>query len=200
VANRLHIFISVGPDLETEREVVGQAIASVPISLGWEIRYTPTRGERTDPTTEAVETCDFYALLLGADISAPMGCEFHTALRTGKRMVAFLREGPRTAAARIFVRQSRVAWRRFSSEEGLRPLLQKSIIGQILEYPEAYHITVGDWEKLSALHAELDEEALRGTEEAARWHGGAGRDAIIVSPEGDLPSEGVPIEGPVDSS
>jgi len=200
VANRLHIFISVGPDLETEREVVGQAIASLPISLGWEIRYTPLRGEWSDPTTEAVETCDFYALLLGADISAPMGSEFHMALRTGKRVVAFLKEGPRTAAARVFVKQSRVAWRRFSNEESLRPLLQKSVVDQILEYPEAYRTTVADWETLSALPAELDEQTSRGKEEATPWHGGAGRDAIVVSPQRDLPSEGVPIEGQHDSS
>ena len=38
MANRLHMFISVRPDLDSEREVVGQAIASLPMSLGWEIR------------------------------------------------------------------------------------------------------------------------------------------------------------------
>jgi hypothetical protein len=200
VANRLHIFISVGPDLETEREVVGQAIASLPISLGWEIRYTPIRGEWCDPTAEAVETCDFYTLLLGADISAPMGSELHTALRTGKRVVGLLKEGPRTAAARVFARESRVAWRRFRTEQSLRPLLQKPVVDQIMDNPNAYRITVADWETLSALSAELDEETSRGKEQVTPWHGGAGRDAVIVSPQRDLPSEGVPIEGQHDSS
>ncbi len=200
MADRLFIFVSVGPDLETEREVVGQAIASLPISLGWEIKYTPLRGQRSDPTIEAVANCDFYALLLGADISAPMGSELHAALTTGKRIVALLKEGPRTAAARFFATQSGVAWRRFDDQESLRHLLQKSVVEQILESPEAYRITVADWEALSALSAEVEKETSRGKEEATPWHGGAGRDAIIVSPERDLPSEGVPIGGGHDST
>jgi hypothetical protein len=121
VADRLHIFVSVGPDLETEREVVGQAIASLPISLGWEIKYTPSRGQRSDPTTEALTNCDFYALLLGADISAPMGSELHAALTTRKRIVALLKAGPRTVAARFFARQSQapVAEVRRGADTGL---------------------------------------------------------------------------------
>jgi hypothetical protein len=200
MADRLRIFVSVGPDLEAEREVVGQAIASLPISLGWEIKYTPFRGERSDPSAEVVANCDFYALLLGADISAPMGSELRTAMTTGKRIIAFLKEGPRTAAARFFARQSGVAWMRFGNEESLRRPLQKSVVGQILEAPEEYRITVADWEALSALSAELEEEPSRGREEATPWHGGAGGDAVIVSPERDLPSEGVLIGGGHDSS
>jgi hypothetical protein len=200
VAGRLRIFVSVGLDLETEREVVGQAIASLPVSLGWEIKYTPSRGERSDPTTAAVTNCDFYALLLGTDISAPIGSELHAALTTGKRIVALLKEGPRTAAARFFARQSRLAWRRFDDEESLRHLLQKSIVEQILDSPEKYRITVADWEALSALSAELEEQTSKGMEEPTPWRGGAGRDAVIVSPERDLPSEGVAIGGGHDSS
>lgn len=199
MAERLFIFVSVGPDLEAEREVIGQAIASLPISLGWEIKYTPFRGERSDPTAFAVANCDFYALLLGADISAPMGSELRTALAAGKRAIAFLKEGPRTAAARFFARQSGMAWKRFDDEESLRHLLQKSIVEQILHSPEKYRITVADWEALSALSAEAEQEKSRGGEQPAPWHGGAGRDAIIVSPERDLPSEGVPIGGDHDS-
>ena len=53
MASRLRIFISAGPDLEIEREVVGKAIATLPVSLGWVIKYTPIRGELSDPASPA---------------------------------------------------------------------------------------------------------------------------------------------------
>ena len=200
MASRLRIFISAGPDLEIEREVIGKAIASLPISLGWVIKYTPIRGEPSDPASSAVELCDFYALLLGLDITAPVGSELYTARKTGKSTAAFLKEGPRTSAARVFVKQSAVKWKPFSNEESLRSLLQKSIVDQILKRPEAYGMTIVDWEALSALAVELTEESSKQHEAITPLYGGAGSDAVIVSPLRDLPSGGVPIEKDHDSS
>ena len=200
MASRLRIFISAGPDLEIEREVVGKAIATLPVSLGWVIKYTPIRGEPSDPASSAVELCDFYALLLGSDITAPVGSELYTAKQTSKTIAAFLKECPRTAAARVFVKQSPVEWKRFSNEENLRSLLQKSIVDQILKRPEAYGMTIADWEALSALAVELTEEASKQHEAISPLHGGAGSNAVIVSPLRDLPSGGVPIEREHDSS
>ena len=59
MASRLSIFVSAGPDLEIEREVVGKAIAGLPVSVGWVIKYTPLPGEVADPSMEAVATCEF---------------------------------------------------------------------------------------------------------------------------------------------
>jgi hypothetical protein len=199
VASRLRIFISAGPDLETEREVMGKAIASLPVSLGWVIKYTPLHGEPSDSAFQAVESCDFYALLLGRDITAPVGSELRVARQTGKRIAAFLKEVPHTPAAQVFVRQSPVQWKQFGSEGTLRSLLQKSIVDQILEQADSYRITVADWEGLSSLSARLDEEVPEEKDETTPPHRGAGSDAVIISPQRDLPSEGVPIERHHDS-
>jgi hypothetical protein len=200
VGSRLRIFISAGPDLETEREVVGKAIASLPVSLGWVIKYTPIHGELSDSAFEAVRSCDFYALLLGRDIAAPVGSELRVARQTGKRIAAFLKEVPRTPAAQVFVRQSLARWRQFGNEEALRSLLQKAVVDQILGQADLYRITVADWEALSTLSARLAEEVPEENEEITPGHGGAGSDAVIISPQRDLPSEGVPIERRRDSS
>ena len=198
--SRLRIFISAGPDLETEREVVGKAIASLPVSIGWIIKYTPVRGRRSDPAMEEVAACHFHALLLGADITAPVGSEFYIARQVAKRTLACLKEVPRTPAASVFVKQAPVEWKRFDGEDELRPLLQRAVVDQILERPEAYGVSVADWEKLSALSVQLGEEALeQDKKEVAPRQGGAGGDAVIVAPGRDLPSDGVLIEGPRDS-
>jgi hypothetical protein len=197
MSNRLRIFISAGPDLESEREVVGKAIASLPVSVGWVINYTPIGGHPTDPAMKSVVDCDFYALLLGRDIAAPMGSELYVAQHTGKAVVAFVKDVPRTPAARVFLRKAPLEWKEFQQPEDLRPLLHKAVIEQILQRPEAYHISVADWEALSALSAELEEtssgEKKKGEPPGT---GGAGSDAVIVAPGRDLPSGGVLVEKP----
>ncbi len=197
MADRLRIFISVGRDLETEREVVGKAIAALPVSLGWTIKYTPTHGETADPAMEAVAACDFYALLLGRDVTAPMGSELYVARQTGKKIMAFVRKVPHTPAARAFLRDSSLQWKECENAADLGPLLQQAVMEQILQRPDAYRITVADWEALSLLSAALDKEASRQRKrEDAPSGGGAGRDAVIVAPGRDLPSEGVLVEKP----
>jgi hypothetical protein len=195
MTSRLKIFVSMGPDLEMEREVVGKAIAELPLSLGWVIKHTPLGREPGDPTMQEVATCDFYVLLLGADITAPVGAELHVARKTGKRIVAFLKEVPRTPAAYVFVKRLSEEWQRFSRERELRRLFQTALIDQILERPENHRITVADWEALSLLSAELaDEKPQENQEEASPRHGGAGSDAVIVAPGRDVPDAGVLIE------
>ena len=200
MAQRLRTFISTGPDLVTEREVVGQAIAGLPISLGWVIKYTPERQQPWETVKAAVEACDFYALLLGSDISAPVGSELYVARSAGKRISAFLKEVPRTPAAQVFMKQSPAQWRFFSSEGELESLIQKVIVQQILEHPQTHGITVADWETLSALSHKLAEEAPVPRNGDTPLHGGADSNAVIVAPGRDLPSQGVPIGKPDDSS
>jgi hypothetical protein len=195
LTSRLKIFVSVGPDLEMEREVVGKAIAELPLSVGWVIKHTPLARESADPTMEEVATCDFYSLLLGADITAPVGAELHVARKAGKRIVAFLKEVPRTPAAYVFVKHLSEEWQRFAGERELKRLFQRALIDQILERPEHHGITVADWEALSLLSAELaDETLLESREEASPRRGGAGSDAVIVAPGRDVPAGGVLIE------
>lgn len=197
MANRLRIFISAGPDLEIEREVVGKVIATLPVSIGWTIKYTPTPGHATDPEMAEVANCHFYVLLLGGDITAPMGSELWVARHTGKNIRAFVKDVPHTPAARVFIREARVAWEEFDKPDDLKPLLQKAVVAQILERPEAYGMTVVDWEALSALSADLEEAAsTQKKAEASPAGGGAGDDAVIVAPGRDLPSGGVLVEKP----
>jgi hypothetical protein len=201
MTGRLKIFVSIGPDLDTEGEVVGKAIAQLPLSVGWVIKHTPLGGEPGDPAMEAVGSCDFYALLVGADITAPMGAELHVARRTGKRIVALLKETSRTPAAYVFVKSLPEEWQRFSEQTELERLFRRSLIDQILERSESLGISVADWEALSMLSSELAKEpSSQDEEEPAPRHGGAGSDAVIVSPTRDIPSGGVLIEKKPDPS
>lgn len=196
MAARLRIFISVGPDLQAEREIIGKAIASLPVSLGWVIKYTPVRGEPLAPALDAVAAADFYVLILGVDIRAPAGSELYIARRTGKRILPFVKDVLHTPAASVFMKDASLKWEHFGAEDELRPLLQRALIQQILERAETFGISPVDWETLSASLAELrEQEQLEPEKEKlAPGYRGAGAGAVIVAPGRDLPEDGVLIE------
>ncbi|MFQ5852554.1 MAG: hypothetical protein ACE5JU_18490 [Candidatus Binatia bacterium] len=142
MAERLRLFVSAGPDLVAEREIIGQAVARLPVSLGWIIKRTPKRGAPLASALEAVRSCDFYVLLLGTDIRAPVGLELITAQRARKTTLAFLKEEtPRTPAARVFIRDAQVSWTPFHSGQELESLIQKALVRRILEGAESYAIS-----------------------------------------------------------
>jgi len=190
MAERLRLFVSAGPDLDAEREIIGQAVARLPVSLGCSIKRTPRRGAPLSPALEAVRDCDIYVLLLGTDIRAPVGLELITARRAGKTVSAFLKEETsRTPAARAFIRGAGVNWTPFRSGQDLEILIQKALAQRILEQAERYAISPVEWETLSALVEQPgDKKIAEVTPAEARGAGGGG---VIIAPGRDLPPGGV---------
>ncbi len=195
MADRLRMFVSAGPDMEAEREAIGRAVAKLPVSIGWVIKRTPHRGQPL--ALEAIESCHFYVLLLGSDISAPVGVELMAARRAGKVTLAFLKDVTRTPAARIFVRDAGVKWTPFNSAQELGTLLQKALAQHILDRALEYKLSPVEYETLSAFLKELDREEKkeREPEERGREPGGAGGGGVIIAPGRDIPPGGVPVEG-----
>ena len=192
MASRLRLFVSAAPDLEAEREVIGQAVAELPVSLGWAIKRTPKRGEPLTPALEAVEACDFYVLLFATDIRAPVGLEFYAARRAGKAQLAFLKDATRTPAARIFIRAAKVDWITFRSDEELKALIQKALAQLMLERAQAFALNLNDLEMLSAFLEGLGREEEARLPEEAR---GAREGGVIIAPGRDVPPGGVLVEG-----
>jgi hypothetical protein len=190
MAERLRLFVSAGPNLEAEREIIGQAVARLPVSLGWIIKRTPNRGEPLAPALEAIRACDFYVLLLSTDISAPVGLELITARRTRKTTLAFLKEETaRTPAARVFIRDAQVSWTPFHSGQELELLIQKALAHRILEGAKTYPISPVEWETLSALVEQPSYQEMAEPEPTEA--SGAGGGGVIIAPGRDLPPGGV---------
>lgn len=195
MADRLRLFVSAGPDLEAEREIIGQAVARLPVSLGWTIKRTPKQGEPLAPALEAVRTCNFYVLLLGTDIRAPVGLELITAQRAGKTTLAFLKEETaRTPAARVFIRDAPVTWVPFHTGQELETLIQKALAQRILERAESYAISPVEWETLSALVEQPSYKEI--TEQESGEASGAAGGGVIIAPGRDLPPGGVLVGEP----
>jgi hypothetical protein len=192
-AHRLRLFVSAGPDLEMEHEAIGQAVARIPApSLGWAIGRTPRRGEPQFVPWDELAAADFYALLLGSDIQAPVGAELWAARRAGKRVLAFRKNVLRTQAAEAFARDAGVDWVEYEAVSQVACEIQIALVREILArgpvgelWPLEHETLRGFLEKLRAGEMEML---------SPEQEGGAGGGGVILVPGKDLPPGGVLVD------
>ncbi|GAB4563593.1 MAG: hypothetical protein Kow0047_12580 [Anaerolineae bacterium] len=190
MGTRLNIFVSAGPDLEIEREVIGRVVAELPIQRGCEIHRTPRAGEMRQPDLDAAAECDIFFLLMGADITAPVGVEYDVARRARRRIVALLRKGQsHTPAGSIFVRESRLEWDPFEDTDELEEKVRAALVDVLMEDPHRFGLSPEEWEALESLR---EKEAPAEEGEAIQRPGGAGGGGVILGPE-DAARGGVPL-------
>lgn len=172
MAETLRLFVSATNDLEAERAIIGKALADLPTQIRAEIRRTPAVGGKYDDIYELIANVDRFYFLLGRDISAPSGAEWHLAWQL-ERSVCPLYSGARLSpAAQEFKRNSLVKWTTFSSGGHLAALVTIDLI-KLLDHPaNRYGLTV----------TEL--ELLRTRGRALRHRAAAEADNILAEPGG----------------
>jgi hypothetical protein len=196
MADEVWVYISAGPDLQREREILGRAVTEVPVPLGWRVVQSPTGDAPAD--LEAAARADVHLLLLGSDIRAPVGREWIAARRAGRRPVPLLKQGVlQTPAAQSFQRyiEEQVAWRPFQDSAELRRLGLRLLADHILARAQHYALAPLEVTRLQAWRSELEGPG-QGVDEVTG--GGAASSGVVLSPERYVPSEGVLIRGPGD--
>jgi hypothetical protein len=152
MAEKLRVFVSATNDLEPARAVIGRAIADLPVSIGIEIRRTPAHGASYDDIFELVANCDRVYFLLGRDITAPSGAEWHLAWKLERSIMPLRLAATRTPAAQEFMRMAFTEWGGFRSLGQVARLVTLDLV-RILNHPtNRYGLTVHDLELLT-LHA-----------------------------------------------
>ncbi|NIV29854.1 MAG: hypothetical protein GWN58_10210 [Anaerolineae bacterium] len=171
----IHLFVSSSPDLAPEREALGQAVAELPISLGWEVRHTPGPGEKIDEALDFIESGDLYLFVLGADFAAPMGLEWGGALGTGQPVLAYRKRVLHSPSAQTLLRHSDVAWTPFESPQELKTLVTRALARILLDREEQWGLHLDEVEALLTLVG--TEEETPAEPDRRR---GAGRDGVIL--------------------
>jgi hypothetical protein len=188
VSRRFHLFVSAGPDLEDERELIGRMIAELPVQLGWEIKRTPLPGQPQPADLESVRRCDLFLLLMGEDIVAPVGMELDMAQRSRRAIVPLLRKGRTTPAAAAFLRAARLEWQTFTTAEEAAKLARVALIDALIEHVAEFELPPHEWQALEELRrADVGEAPPPAA-------GGAGGGGIILGPE-DAAAGGVLVSG-----
>jgi hypothetical protein len=191
MADTLLLYLSAAGDLEAEREMVGRAVASVPVTLGWRVVQSPLRDDPVD--FEAVARADVHLVLLGGDARAPVGLEWQAARRAGRRPVLFKKQGvARTPAGDEFARYAgfQAPWRPFGDAADLRRQVLRLLADHLLEQSIYYALAPEELARLQEWRARLDKDAAADD----RSGRGAGDSAVILSPERYVPSEGILLE------
>lgn len=178
----IHLFVSSSPELQPEREVAGQVVAELPLTIGWQIGHTPQPGEDTSEDLSRAASCDLYVLILGHDFAAPMGAELRQAQGAGCPLMAYRKRCTRSPSSQDATRRLALEWRTFSELHVLRTLLRRDLLRALLLRASPFGLDMDELERLLKLAEE--EAGLRrgqGTDEPGR--GEAGRSGVILGRE-----------------
>jgi hypothetical protein len=182
------IYVSAAPDLMAEREMLARMIAALPVTLAWHIAQTPvTDADSLD--LEALQIADLHLLVMGSDIRAPVGLEWHIVRRVGRPSSAFLkRDVPRTPAGQVFIHHAGVIWRPFSDAGDLSRQVRQMLAEYLVRHAAHYALTPDEVAQLEALRtADTPAEQPAQGEEA-------GHSAVILSRERYVPGEGTIVD------
>lgn len=189
---RARLYVSISPDLRAEREVIGRAVAALPVDVGWEVDTTPGPLDPAgDP--QAATRAHVYALVMGEDIRAPMGVEWTAARRGGSVVVALLKDGPRTPAAHEFVKTTDVAWQGYKAAGEVGAQVQRALAQMLLDHGREFELKVMESQALADLVKTLAE---RQADEGQDARSGAGQGGVIFAPSREAGQGGIEIGRP----
>ena len=172
----IRLFVSSSPDLAPEREVLGQAVAELPISSGWEIKHTSRPNEGIQGSLDFIQRCDLFILILGADFAAPMGLEWQEVQGIGKPVLAYRKRVLRSPSAQQMLREARLARGEIESAQELKAQVIRDLAQTLLDRSEQLGFDLGDVEGLLGL-VQVEEEKAPGEPDRRR---GAGRGGVIL--------------------
>jgi hypothetical protein len=199
----IHLYVSSSSELVGERETVAQIVAALPVGLGWRISHTPLSGPLDalvgmDALDALLQSCDLYALVLGQDLSAPMGFEVRSELARRKRassgypggvrlVGAYRKECTRSPSAQDAIRNLELAWQPYSTLEAFGAHLKRDLLKALLEVGPELGLDLADVARLLRDQRTKEEGAQATEEEAGTGH--AGRSGRILGREVWQPRE-----------
>lgn len=150
MAEKLRLFVSATHDLEPARSAIGRAIADLPIQTGIEIRRTPAAGASYDDIFELIANVDRVYFLIGRDITAPCGAEWHLAWELERSILPLRQILPRrTLAAQEFMRNAFIHWGAFQTPVDLTRLVTLDVARILNHSTNRYGLSVTELHRLS---------------------------------------------------
>jgi len=180
----LRIFVGATADLEAERAVIGRSVAELPVKIGIEIRRTPPLLPTFDEIAQRLGDADRVYFLMGNDITAPAGLEWHLAWRL-ERSVLPLRRSPRpTPAANEFFRLIPAHWHDFHSQAELAKLISLDLARILHQADNRFGLSLLDMARVAAYIRRLENKPVESVREPQGAEGGA----ILIDTAHRLPA------------
>ena len=189
----LKLYVSAANDLPDEKEIIGQMVTEIPVTLGWQINHTPS-GKNTI-IGKTVLDADYHMIIFGEDIRAPVGYELYISRRQGRKPPIFIKKNvARTIAGIEFLKNKANSYVSVSyrSLAEFRKLALTSISHFIINQKDYFQLKTQEYEKITNFIHSLEEIDTELLDHAT------GADSIILSRERYLPKDGVLIKQPIE--
>ena len=193
MVDTFQLYISAANDLTNERELIGQVVTEIPVSLGWQICFS-SAGKNTG-NEESMLAADLQLFVYGEDIRAPIGYEWYLSRSTGRTPPFLIKENiPRTIAGRDFLKSilSYPNLLSYNSLAEFRKLIITQIGQYIIKHADHFVIKTLEFEEISKFIEDIEEI------EPGLLDNVTGEDSIILTRERFLPKDGVLIQTPDD--
>lgn len=173
----LGMYVSANAEMDPECELLGQMLAQLTPSVRWSIKRTPPSHEKSDPDWSALAEADFYVIVVGSDITAPIGVEWRAARERLIPTHAYrsLQATPSPALS-AFVRHTDVEWRGYDSPQAFALDLKQRLARQLIDGTPGYGLSMEEIESLAAALRDTNKEDSGPGEERR----GAGRGGVIL--------------------
>ena|GEM_PF-288973 len=178
VEKELGLYVSASGEMDAECELLGQLLAGMTRAAKWVIKRTPGHHEPGNPDMAALHASSFYLILLGMDITAPVGVEWLATQKGTAAIFAYRKTSvPSSPAASVFARQSGLTWEPYRTPQEFVRHFERALITRLIEGTPGYGLDLGDIEELAARLKALEKEDHRPEGEERR---GAGRGGVIL--------------------
>lgn len=173
----LALYISAASEMDAECELVGRLLAEGQKSIRWRIRRTPLHQD-LNPDLLAIAASQFYLILLGTDLTAPMGVEWRAAELAGAAILAFrdLVKIP-SPAATYFARNMGITWQDYKTCDEFTIKFERTLITRLIDGTPGYGLDLPTIEDLASRLKTLDKPATQGEDQRR----GAGQGGIILA-------------------
>lgn len=185
------LFVSAADDLSAEREIIGHLVTEIPVTLGWQINLSPT-GKSLD-NAQLVMDADFHLIVIGEDIRAPVGYEWHVSRRAGKLPPIFIKQGlQRTLAAADFLKTiyHYPKLHDYTLLSGFRTQVLNQIGNYIIKHADYFELKPAEFENVSNFVQDLEDLEPNILDHVT------GKDSILLTRERFIPKDGILIQSP----
>jgi len=172
VTAELGIYISAAREQDIECEQIGRLLAEKLTSMRWRIRRTPLHGD-LNPDRGVIRQCQFYVILLGTDLVAPMGVEWDIVAKSAAFIIGFrdISCSP-SPSADYFARYADISWQQYKKPEDFILAFERILLTQLIDGTPGYGLALEDIELVSAQLKAI--EALTPAPQGTRQEAGQG--------------------------
>jgi hypothetical protein len=191
MVDTFNLFVSASNDLLDERELVGHLVTELPVTLGWQINFSPSGKDSS--SKKFVQEADFHLIIFGVDIRAPIGYEWQLSRSIGRFPLILVRDNiARTIAGVDYLRHisGYPNLLHYTSMADFRTVFLTSIGKNLLDKANYFDLNSREFEETKNFLDEIKDVEPNLVDKVT------GEDSIILTRERFMPKNGVLLQPP----